>query len=114
MAQKRVGARFQLRGGTGGKDGCAVARIILVICGCLLMSFNCAAEAPTRPERQHLQVQIGVDRIESAALQQSDVNLEGSVVDFFAPVSANREPVPEKKPAEKGEKRENEQNWTEV
>ena len=95
-AQERVDACFYLRGGTGGIDARAVSRFLLVICGCLLIPLNCAAEAPALPERQHLQVQIGVDRVESSALQQRDAKSIGDGVPFVAAILGEREPIAEK------------------
>jgi len=96
VAQERVDAGLSLRGGTGGIDFRAVGRILLVICGCLLMPLNCAAEAPALPERQHLQVQIGVDRVEPSALQQRGAKSLGDGVPFVAAILGEREPIAEK------------------
>lgn len=92
-AQKRFDAGLSLRVGTGRKDYRAIVRIVLTICGCLLMPFNCAAETPALTERNHLQVEVSVDGVESSATQQRGVNSVSDVIPFFSSVLGEREPM---------------------
>ncbi len=93
MVQEHGDAGFNLCFGAIGIGDSAVVRVLLVVCLCLAMPLKCEAELPTPPEREHLQEQIGVDRVEFSALQQNGAHSLGDGIPFVSSIIREREPM---------------------